>query len=729
MTRLPLLYQDIESCVEAIIQKVGKEIVLGIPLGLGKPSQLTNALYNRAKSDPSINLHIITALTLELPRWSSDLERRFLEPFVQRVFGDCPALQYAADLRRDDIPPNIQITEFFMKPGGFIGVPAAQQNYISCNYTHAFRDMLESGVNVIAQLISKTQINGKPRYSMSCNPEVALDLVPRMRHQEKHGKPVAIVGQVNSKLPFMYGDAVVKGSEFDMIVDNPAYYTTLFGTPKMSVNCADFMIGFYASTLIKDGGTLQIGIGSLGDALCYGLQLRHERNAIYRKVLKKASIIKKFGQSIKKVGGLEPFDEGLYGSTEMLVDGYLHLIQSGIVKRKAYSDITIQRLLHEGKIGEDVTADTLTALIAEKAIKPVLTRKNFEFLQHFGIFKPDVQFAKKTLSINGLHITADLENPDHCKLIYRHCLGDTLKHGVLIHAGFFLGPQQFYDALNEMSEEERKCIFMTSVLNVNQLYDNKYAKEELKVLQRKHARFVNAALMVTLSGAVVSDGLENGQVVSGVGGQYNFVSMAHALPDGRSILMAKSTRSKGKAVSSNVVWNYGHITIPRHLRDFVVTEYGIADLRGKNDKQIITALLNITDSRFQDELLGKAKAAKKIPKDHTISDQFRNNTPQRIADDLASFRKQGYFPPFPFGTDFTDEELAIGKSLRQLKETLSTQRIPVPLPSLGQARKMISVPEAAWPYLERLALDKPQSNKERMMQRLVVYALSAGGQI
>jgi acyl-CoA hydrolase len=308
-------------------------------------------------------------------------------------------------------------------------------------------------------------------------------------------------------------------------------------------------------------------------------------------------------------------------------------------------------------------------------------------------------------------------------------LGDTLKHGVLIHAGFFLGPQQFYDALNEMSEEERKCIFMTSVLNVNQLYDNKYAKEELKVLQRKHARFVNAALMVTLSGAVVSDGLENGQVVSGVGGQYNFVSMAHALPDGRSILMAKSTRSKGKAVSSNVVWNYGHITIPRHLRDFVITEYGIADLRGKNDKQIITALLNITDSRFQDELLSKAKAAKKIPKDCTISDHFRNNTPQRIADDLASFRKQGYFPPFPFGTDFTDEELAIGKSLRQLKETLTTQRIPVPLPSLGQARKMISVPEAAWPYLKRLALDKPQSNKERMMQRLVVYALSASGQI
>ena len=73
--------------------------------------------------------------------------------------------------------------------------------------------------------------------------------------------------------------------------------------------------------------------------------------------------------------------------------------------------------------------------------------------------------------------------------------------------------------------------------------------------------------------------------------------------------------------------------------------------------------------------------------------------------------------------------MAIGKSLRQLKEKMGAQKVPVPLPSLGQARKMISVPEAAKPYLKRLALDKPESGKERMMQRLVVYALSASGQI
>ena len=52
---------------------------------------------------------------------------------------------------------------------------------------------------------------------------------------------------------------------------------------------------------------------------------------------------------------------------------------------------------------------------------------------------------------------------------------------------------------------------------------------------------------------------------------------------------------------SNIRWAYGHQTIPRHLRDVTVTEYGVADLRGKSDADVIAAMLAVTDSRFQDE--------------------------------------------------------------------------------------------------------------------------------
>ncbi|MCP4348909.1 MAG: hypothetical protein GY795_25800 [Desulfobacterales bacterium] len=724
----PVYYQDVEKCVDDIIEKVGKNIVFGIPLGLGKPNQLANELFKRAVQNPEIHLRIITGLTLEKPTWTSDLERRFLEPFVERLFKDYSDLEYARAIRRGELPPNVELSEFFMKPGGFIGIPVSQQNYISTNYTHAFRDILDNGVNVLSQMVAKQTFDGKTLFSLSCNPEVSLDLVPIIREQEKNGKKVAVIGQVNTNLPFMYGDAVVEPGIFDFVIDDPKYYTTLFGAPKMSVTTQDYMIGLHASSLIKDGGTLQIGIGSLGDALVYGMQMRHDKNDQYKAILNDTGMLKRFGDTINRLGGTEPFDEGLYGSTEMLVDGYLNLYQSGIIKRKVYNDVVIQRLINEGRVKDKITPDILQILLEEKVINPKLTQEDFEYLRNFGIIKQGWFYGNGYLRNAKTEIQADLSVEENLNLVIRHCLGETLENGVLIHAGFFLGPQQFYTALNEMSEEERKQIYMTSVLNVNQLYENSYAKEELKVLQRKGARFVNTALMFTMNGAVVSDGLENGQVVSGVGGQYNFVSMAHALPGGRSVLMAKSTRSKGKEVSSNIVWNYGHITIPRHLRDIVITEYGIAELRGKTDKEIIAALLNIADSRFQDELLQRAKSEGKLPGYYQIPDMYKDNLPQRLEENLSSHRKKGLIPAFPFGTDFTDEELAIGKALKSLKQKMS-QGIGTKASSFGKAMAIRSTPEKAKPYLERLSLDNPATGKEKMMQKMVIYALASEGYV
>ncbi len=722
----PVLYQNVDDCVEDILKKVGKRIVFGMPLGLGKPNQLANALYLRAKKDPSIQLVICTALSLERPRWSSDLERRFLEPFVERMFSGYVDLEYMTDLRAGKLPENVELREFYCKAGSYIGVEHAQQNYISSNYTHAWRDSLDNGVNVVAQIVCKKELDGKLYYSMSCNPEVAPDIAEAMREQEKQGKKIAIIAQVNQNLPFMYGDAVVTPDTYDGVVDNPDYYTRLFGAPKMSIPTTDYMIGLYASTLIKDGGTLQIGIGSLGDALCYGLIMRH--NHAYRQFLNDTGALDRFGTIIEKIGGVEKFEEGICGSTEMLVDGYLQLLKHGVVKRKTYNNVHIQRLINEKKISEAVTPRTLELLIEERAVSSRLTEADVSFLKEFGIFKDTVAYSDGWLICGDQKIEADLGNSANFDKVVATCLGDRLKNEILIHGGFFLGPESFYKELREMPEDLRKKIYMTSVLNVNQLYgNNKYSSEELKVLQRRHGRFVNACLMVTLSGAVVSDGLENGQVVSGVGGQYNFVSQAHALPDARSILMCKGVRGSGKSAVSNIVFNYGHITIPRHLRDIVITEYGIADLRGRTDKEIIMRLLNITDSRFQEGLLQRAKDAGKIPKDYTIPDRFRNNYPERLEEEFAPYKKKGFFPPFPFGTDFTEEELVIGKALKGLKAQMSEGLSK--FSSLGKAITIRTVPEAAKPYLERLQLDKPSSAKEKLMQKLVIYALAMQGSI
>ncbi len=54
----PEFVTDVEICVDRIIETVGKKIVFAMPLALGKPNQMVNALYLRAKKDPSINLTI-----------------------------------------------------------------------------------------------------------------------------------------------------------------------------------------------------------------------------------------------------------------------------------------------------------------------------------------------------------------------------------------------------------------------------------------------------------------------------------------------------------------------------------------------------------------------------------------------------------------------------------------------------------------------------------------------
>src|ERR1700735_1298442 len=119
--------------------------------------------------------------------------------------------------------------------------------------------------------------------------------------------------------------------------------------------------------------------------------------------------------------------------------------------------------------------------------------------------------------------------------------------GVVLHGAFFLGPKSFYRTLRNMTPEQIARIQMMPVSFTNELYGD----EDLKRRARVDARFVNNTMMATLMGAVISDGLEDGQVISGVGGQYNFVAQAFALPGARSILTVEATRQSGSRLESN----------------------------------------------------------------------------------------------------------------------------------------------------------------------------------
>ncbi len=234
---------------------------------------------------------------------------------------------------------------------------------------------------------------------------------------------------------------------------------------------------------------------------------------------------------------------------------------------------------------------------------------------------------------------------------------------------------------------------------------------------RVKARFINAAMMATLLGAIVSDGLENGQVVSGVGGQYNFVAQGFALEDARSIIIVRATRTANGRTSSNIRWRYGHETIPRHLRDIVVTEYGVADLRGKTDRDVIVAMLAVTDSRFQDELLREAKDAGKIEPGFVLPVAFRDNTPARIERALAGARAEGLLAPFPFETDFTPVEQRLLPALEALKAASASPLRLAGILARGMGRGA-AAPEIQ-DCLARMGLGRPSGLAERLYAALL----------
>lgn len=723
--RPPRRIEDVESCVDAILLQVGKDVRIGMPLGLGKPIELVNALYARAKKDIELKLTILTALSLEKPQGTSALEKAFLDPFIARVYGDCPDLDYMTDLRRNTLPANVRICEFFFKPGSQMDNVHAQRNYICTNYTFAARDVFNQGCNVAAQVVAKREAALGARYSLSCNPDTSPELIQMLRAAEARGeRKSVVVGLVNQNLPYMENDAEVPAELFDLIVDHPRYTTTLFSTPKLAVTTPDYAIGLHASALIKDGGTLQIGIGALGDAIVHATQLRHERNEIYQSALKDFGTLEHFGELIRKFGDTTPFVKGLYGATEMFVDGFMHLYKAGILKRKVYDFWALQQLINEGRCNPaKLTPDVLDGL--EGLGVRVIRTQDFRILQHHGFFNSGTRYDQGyILAPDGERVIANVAEPQSRKVMAQKCLGSSLRNGIVLHGGFFLGPRDFYDTLRNMNDEQRREIGMTGVYKINQLDHN----PRLYKAQRTHARFMNTGIMVTLSGAVVSDGLDDSRVISGVGGQYNFVAMAHQLHShvdgGRSILMIRSVRDKeGKTTAprSNVVFNYGHCTIPRHLRDIVITEYGIADLRGKTDNEVIKALLNIADSRFQGALMDQARQSGKLEPEYQIPQAFLGNTPQKLEEKMAAYRKQhGLFPAFPFGSDFLPEELVLGKALRGVKATVATQaKWKLAL----RAWRYRDIPASARPYLERMKLGNSQNLQNKVVRMLLVEEL------
>src|SRR6202048_4361374 len=119
---MPKLFTDPGAIAEDIIRDVGTNLLVGLPRGLGKATPIVNALYARAAADRAIKLTFFSALTLEKPKPANLLERRFIAPVIERLFGGYPDLAYAEMLHAGALPPNITVIEFFFLAGRWVAV-------------------------------------------------------------------------------------------------------------------------------------------------------------------------------------------------------------------------------------------------------------------------------------------------------------------------------------------------------------------------------------------------------------------------------------------------------------------------------------------------------------------------------------------------------------------------------------------------------------------------------
>lgn len=702
------ILDNCDAVKQAIFQRCGNRLVIAAPLGLGKANVLLNALYQAVCADPQKQMTIFTALSLARPQPAAGLEARFANPFLERHFGaDYPDLQYVLDRRAGRLPERVRVYEFYLQSGSALGNLDAQTHYASINYTHVARDVAAREPNAVIHLVARRG----DRLSLSCNPDVTLDLLDRMRANGQ-ARPL-VVAVVHPDLPFLGHDAEVPLEFADVVLDAQGPAHTLFALPHEPVQLAEHALGLHAAALVQDGGSLQIGIGALSDALVHALLWRHRDAADYASAL-----------SALRLGAVSSaesatFERGLYGASEMVMDGFMHLRRGGILVRQVYDDLGIQRLLNQQRITEVAEPASLDRLLEAGLLPLQIDPLAVKWLESIGWLPGGVSVRDDQLRwSDGSCSGADLAEHAHRAILAQWMRGRRLTGGRYLHGAFWLGTKKLQHWLAQLSGADFDGLCMTRVSHINELYGG---REALDLAQRHEARFFNTCMMQTLLGAAVSDGLADGQVVSGVGGQYNFVAMAHALPTGRSILMLRATRESAGRSSSNIVWNYAHQTIPRHLRDLVVTEYGVADLRGASDQECIERMLAICDARFIDQLAGEAKRAGKLPPDWRVPEALRCNRPDVLAARLAPWRARQLLPSWPFGCDFDAQELTLLAALKWLKSATKTRKGR--LLTLAQACAEPAMRPQEAPFLLRMGLAKPSGLHERILARLLALAL------
>jgi acyl-CoA hydrolase len=162
-------------------------------------------------------------------------------------------------------------------------------------------------------------------------------------------------------------------------------------------------------------------------------------------------------------------------------------------------------------------------------------------------------------------------------------------------ASFVMGTQRLYDFVDDNPRVE--------------LRGADYTNDTARIRRFRSMTAVNSAVEVDLTGQVCADSI-GFRMLSGVGGQMDFIRGAALAPEGRAIIALPSTAVGGSAsrIVTTLRPGAGVVTTRAHV-ETVVSEHGVAELVGRSIPERARALIGLADPRFRETLEREAHAA------------------------------------------------------------------------------------------------------------------------
>jgi len=234
-----------------------------------------------------------------------------------------------------------------------------------------------------------------------------------------------------------------------------------------------------------------------------------------------------------------------------------------------------------------------------------------------GLAELSNAIAEALTGKNDLGVHTEVLSDDLMQLVSKGVVTNRYKgmnEGKLIASGA-IGSKNLYQILhNNVSIEFRP---------------SDYVNHPVVISQNKKMVAINFARTMDLSGQVYADALPQNHF-SGVTGMLDFVMGASMSDGGKSVIVISARSIDGKTSRIIPKANMGSIVIPKGYVSYVVSEFGVVNLFGKNIQERAMAMISLAHPEFRDELFHEAQEAGLIDRNRTLNESLFGIYPARI---------------------------------------------------------------------------------------------------